>query len=117
VSQVPKVDYIPELSEVRMVRRAPETPFPLGDDDRTYIERCLRDVEAAFGLKGFPGVTLERVPARTLIKRLIDWWRTLEPGDDAQREAHGRLPSAIRLLDTVSIWLEEQAQRGAGGRN
>lgn len=106
-----KKDYIPELSEVRMVRRAPEGPFALGSDDRDYIRRCLEDVEAAFDIKGFPGLPFDRVPARTLIKRFIDWWRTLTPETEAQREAHGRLPSAIRLLDTVSIWTEEQAQR------
>jgi hypothetical protein len=103
--------YIPELSEVRMVRRAPESPFPLGEEDRQYVRRCLRDVKAAFNVEGFPALELDRIPARVLIKRFIDWWSTLEPTDEAQREAHGRLPSAIRLLDTVSIWLEERARR------
>jgi hypothetical protein len=113
---VPKKDYIPELSEVRMVRRAPGSPFPLGEDDRKYVRSCLQDVEAAFSVEGFPGLAFDQIPARALIKRLIDWWRTLEPLNEAQREAHGRLPSAIRLLDTVSIWLEERAQRDASGR-
>lgn len=106
-----KKDYIPELSEVRMVRRAPERPFDLGEDDARYIESCLRDVEAAFGIEGFPGQPFARIPARGLMQQFIDWWRTLEPQDESQRDAHGRLPSAIRLMDTISTCMEEQAQR------
>ncbi len=108
---VTKVDYIPELSEVRMVRRAPQTPFPLGDDDRAYVAARLADVEAAFGLQAFPGLAFGQVPGRALIERFIVWWRTLEPQTPAQQQAHAQLPAAIRLLDTVSAWLEEQAER------
>ncbi|WP_454917516.1 hypothetical protein [Xanthobacter sediminis] len=112
-----RTDYIPELSEVRMVRRAPERPFPFGDDDRAYVRARLRDVEAAFGFTAFPGLAFEQIPARALISHFIEWWRTLEPRTPAQTEAHAQLPAAIRLLDTVSAWLEEQAQRHPpGGR-
>lgn len=110
-----KTDYIPELSEVRMVRRAPEYPFPLGNDDRAYVAGRLADVEAAFGLVAFPGVPFDQIPGRALIGRFIEWWRTLEPETPAQQDAHAQLPSAIRLLDTVSAWLEEQAGRHAPG--
>jgi hypothetical protein len=106
-----KKDYIPELSEVRMVRRAPEHPFALSAEDARYIEGCLRDVEAAFKIEGFPGLAFAQIPARALIKRFIDWWRALEPQNDAERDAHARLPSAIRLMDTVSTWMEEQGRR------
>jgi murein L,D-transpeptidase YafK len=106
-----KKDYIPELSEVRMVRRAPERPFVLSEEDGRYIERCLREVEEAFGVVAFPGTVFSQIRARALISQLIDWWRALEPGDERQRKAHARLPSAIRLLDTVSIWMEEWVQR------
>jgi hypothetical protein len=108
---VTKVDYIPELSEVRMVRRAPEGPFAFSEDDRNYIGRCLADVQSAFGLKEFSGIAVGTVPARALIKQFIDWWRRLEPVNEAQQDAHGRLPAAIRLLDTISSWMAEQAQR------
>lgn len=111
-----KTDYIPELSEVRMVRRAPETPFPFGDDDRAYISSRLKDVEEAFGFTAFPGLAFNQIPARSLISHFIEWWRTLEPETPAQMEAHAQLPAAIRLLDTVSTWLEEQAQRHPPGR-
>lgn len=106
-----KADYIPELSEIRMVRRAPEGPFELGEEDRLYVLGRLRDLEAAFGLEGFPGVIFEDIPGRDLIGRLIDWWRALEPKTEAQQTAHGRLPGAIRLLDTHSALLEERIRR------
>lgn len=75
----------------------------------------LADVEAAFGLVAFPGVPFDQIPGRALIGRFIEWWRTLEPETPAQQDAHAQLPSAIRLLDTVSAWLEEQAGRHAPG--
>jgi hypothetical protein len=105
-----KTDYIPELSEVRMVRRAPERPFLLSGDDALYIEACLRGVETAFGFEVFPGLTLATIPGRALIGKFIECWRALEPADARQREAHARLPGAIRLLDTVSAMMEEMAQ-------
>ncbi len=91
-----------------MVRRAPESPFVMGEDDARYIESCLRDMEAAFGFDAFPGMPFAQISARALMKQFIDWWRGLEPADEPQREAHGRLPSAIRLMDTISTWMEEQ---------
>jgi len=106
-----KKDYIPELSEVRMVQRAPVRPFVLSEEDASYIERCLRDVEAAFGIEAFPGAPFAQIPGRALMRQFIDWWRGLEPADTEQREAHAQLPSAIRLMDTVSTWMEESAQR------
>jgi len=106
-----KRDYIPELSEVRMVRRAPDRPFALSAADAVYIADCLRAVEASFGLEAFPGVGFAQIPARALIAQFIDWWRGLEPATEVQQEAHARLPGAIRLLDTVSALMEEQAAR------
>ncbi len=104
-------DYIPELSEIRMVRRARNHPVKLSVEDAAYVEKCLRRFEAAFGLDAFPGLSFDRIPARALIKTFIDWWRGLEPANEAQSEAHAALPSAIRLLDTFSAWLEENARR------
>jgi hypothetical protein len=94
-----------------MVRRAPDRPVKLSAEDAAYVENILRQAEKAFGLEAFPGRSFQQVPARPLIKTLIDWWRGLDPANEAQAEAHAALPSAIRLLDTFSCWLEEQARR------
>jgi len=100
-------DYIPELSEQRMVRRAPNQPIDFGPD-RDYIFACLQDVEGSFGLQAFPGLAPEQIPARTLIKQLIVWWRTLEPANAGQQAAYARLPGTIRLIDTISTWWAER---------
>jgi hypothetical protein len=105
--------YIPELSEHHMVRRAPDRPVDFGAD-RDYIFACLKDVEQSFGIDGFPGLAPEQIPARALIKQFIVWWRTLEPANETQQGAYGRMPGAIRLIDTVSTWLAERASRTRG---
>jgi hypothetical protein len=110
-------DYIPELSEVRMVRRAPDAPLAFSAEDAVYLEHALRAVETAFGLDAFPGQPFGALPARALLKTLIDWWRGLEPETADQRDAHGRLPSAIRLIDTISAWTEESTGRTRGWRD
>lgn len=74
-----KQDYIPELSEIRMVRRAPDYPLALSQEDGRYVADCLRAVEAAFGLECFPGLPFGQIPARALIGRFIALWRGLEP--------------------------------------
>lgn len=103
-------DYIPELSEVRMIKRAPDRPIDFGSD-HDYIFSTLTAVEESFGLEGFPDLPAEKIPARALIKQLIVWWRTLEPANGAQREAYGRIPGTIRLIDTFCTWLEERKSR------
>lgn len=104
-------DYIPELSEIRMARRASERPLVLEAEDSAYLENCLRRFERAFGLDAFPGQGFSAIPARALIECFISWWRGLEPENAEQRDAHGALPSAIRLIDTISAWNEERASR------
>lgn len=104
-------DYIPELSELRMVRRAPDGPLPFSPEDKSYILSCVEEVERSFGLIRAPGCAPGDYSARALVKQLIEWWRTLEPMAEAQRDAYGRMPGAIRLIDTVSTWVEEQDAR------
>jgi len=99
-------DYMPELSELRMIARAPDQPVDFGAD-REYILGCLQEVERSFGLDAFPGIAPEHVSARALIKQLIIWWRTLEPTGLGQQNAFGRMPGAIRLIDTFSLWFGE----------
>jgi hypothetical protein len=106
-------DYIHELSEQRMVKRAPNRPIDFGVD-RDYIFSCLKDVEQSFGLQEFPGLAPQQIPARVLIKQLIVWWRTLEPANVTQQTAYARLPGAIRLIDTISAWWAEHAGNAHG---
>ena len=105
--------YIPELSEQRMVKRAPNRPIDFGTD-RDYIFGCLKDIEHSFGLQEFPCLTPEQIPARALIKQLIVWWRTLEPTNASQQTAYARLPGTIRLIDTSSSWWAEHASNAHG---
>jgi hypothetical protein len=104
-------DYIPELSEIRMVQRAPDGPLPFSKSDLAYIADILADMEKTFGLRSFSNVTPGEWSARALIRQLIEWWRTLDPATEDQRDAYNRLPGSIRLIDTVSTWVEEQASR------
>jgi hypothetical protein len=107
-------DYIPELSELRMVNRAPDGPLPSGPGDRAYILSCFDDVEKSFGLRAFPEIATVDLSAKALIRQLIHYWRTLEPKSDAQQDAYGRMPGAIRLIDTIATFLEErEGSRGA----
>jgi hypothetical protein len=105
-------DYIPEISEIRMIRRAPDHPPALSAEDAVYLEASLRAAERAFGVQVAPGVAFSLLPTRVLIKFCIDAWRSLEPMTKAQKAAHGRLPSAIRLLDTYSALEEERGRKG-----
>lgn len=103
--------YMPELSEIRMVKRAPDGPLPFSTEDRAYILSCFEDVQTSFGVIGYPGEPSESLTARALIKQLIEWWRTLEPKTEEQHEAYGRMPGSIRLIDTVATWVEEREER------
>ena len=99
--------YIPELSEQRMVKRAPNRPIDFGTD-RDYIFSCLQDIEHSFELQGFPGLAPEQIQTRALIRQFIVWWRTLEPANASQQTAYARLPGTIRLIDTISSWWVER---------
>ncbi len=105
-------DYIPDLSEIRMIRRAPLAPPQLSAEDAAYVEQCLRAAETAFGVQAAPGTkSFAAIPARVLIEFFIDAWRGLKPQTPEQHEAHGRLPSAIRLLDTYAALEAERGRR------
>lgn len=104
-------DYVPELSELRMVNRAPDGPLPFSPGDRAYILACFDDVEASFAVRAFPACATAELSAKALIRQLILYWRTLEPRTEAQQDAYGRMPGAIRLIDTVATFVEEQEVR------
>ena len=96
-----KTDYIPELSEFRMVRRAPETPFDFTEDDRNYIGSCLADVQTAFGLKDFAGGSsfsvdfLERRADKILFDPIeVDTFTSTKRSNDecSHHNPHAKLP-------------------------
>jgi hypothetical protein len=45
------------------------------------------------------------------IGRNVSGGEALSPSTKRNRRRYGRLPAAIRLLDTVSSWMEETAAR------
>lgn len=94
-----------------MVQRAPDGPLPFSETDRDYIAAILADMDKCFSLAPFAGIAPREWSARALIGQLIEWWRTLDPVTEDQRDAYNRLPGSIRLIDTVSTWVEEQAAR------
>ncbi|MGQ9365797.1 hypothetical protein [Azospirillum sp. ST 5-10] len=105
-----------DLSEERLIRRAPQHPLPLGPGDRDYVLACLDAVGKSFGVAAVPAAPLDTVPGRSLMRLLVDLRRTLRPGDAEQRAAHGRLTGAIHLLDTARALAEDRtAADGAGG--
>lgn len=84
------------------VNRKPSGAHPINNN-----APCLHDVEADFGLQGFPGLAPAQIPARALIRQFIVWWRTLESANAAQQAACARQPGTIRLIDTISnCWVE-----------
>lgn len=102
--------YVPELSEQRMVAKAPDHPLDFASDN-DYINSCVQGIAATFGLDPFAGMPAHLIPARSLIKQLIVWWRTLEPETPAQHEAFSRLPGSIRLIDTYSSWWRDNTHK------
>lgn len=103
-----------DIAEERLIRNAPHHPLPLGAEDQEYILACLDEIEKSFGVAASPAVSLRFLPGRALMRLLIDLRRTLRPMDADQRAAHGRLTSAILLLDTARAMADELAQALSG---
>lgn len=98
-----------DLSEERLIRRAPHYPLPLGSEDQDYIVASLKGIETSFGVAVCPAVSVSVLPGRALMRLFLDLRRTLRPRDADQRAVHGRLTSAILLLDTARAMADEQA--------
>ena len=98
-----------DLSAERLIRRAPPYPLPLGSEDQDYIVACLEEIERSFGVAVFPAVSVSVLPGRALMRLFVDLRRTLRPRDADQRAAHGRLTSAILLLDTARAMADDLA--------
>lgn len=100
------------IDEQRLIKRAPHHPLPLGQDDVNYISATFKGVEKVFGVKAQPDIPLAHVPGSVLMRQLMELRRSLRPKTPDEREAHGRLSSAILLLD-IACALDADL-RGAG---
>ena len=104
---------VSNLSEARMIRRAPNGPLPFSEGDRAYIAETLEGMERAFGLAPFKNVPPRNWSGRKLLAQLLDWWHSIVPTTDAERAAYARLLGTIRLVDMTAIMAEdlEKARR------
>ena len=90
-----------DLAGERLVRKAPNRIIGLDPSDQDYIRVGLEAVQTAFGINTLPDVPLALMPARTLMRLLVDLRAQLRPRNPDQREAWGRLAGAILILDTA----------------
>ena len=101
---------VTNLAAERLIRRAPDYPLALAADDQAYLLASLREIERVFGVTAAPEVPLAVLPARTLMRRLVELHQTLPRRDVEQRTTLGRLAGAILLLDTACA-LEHDLKR------
>jgi hypothetical protein len=87
------------IAEQRLIKRAPDHPLPLGQDDVNYISATFKGIEQIFGVKAQPDLPLKHLPGSVLMRKLMELRRSLRPATPEEREAHGKLSSAILLLD------------------
>ena len=104
-------DPVISLSEQRLIRRAPDRLIALDQSDWDYLAASLRLIADEFGVEAAPSTPLHLLPARSLMRRLLDLRRSLKPQTQEQRAILGRLASAILRLDTACAFyraLEEE---------
>lgn len=104
------------LADQRLIRRMPQTPLALCEDDLAYVGRCLDDIAESFGTAVRPAVPLEMLPGRSLMRLLVSLRRDLRPANAEQRAARGALASAILRLDTAAALAEERIGARWGGQ-
>lgn len=112
------------FADERLIRRTPDYPLPLAEEDFAYIETCLAAVDRVFpprrrGL-GLADLPIRLLPARALARRLTMLRRELRPATAEQRLAHGMLWGALGLLNTARAMAAERGrapQECNGGGN
>lgn len=95
--QAPVVNFAAE----NMVRRTPDHIVAMDQADLDYIRDGLTDVGQAFGIAALPDIPLHLLPARALMRRLVDLRTSLKPQTLEQGVTLGRLAGAILRLDTA----------------
>lgn len=94
-----------------MVRRTPDHVVAMEESDQAYIRDSLTGIERAFGIQALPDIPLHLVPARALMRRLVDLRTSLKPQTQEQGVILGRLAGAILRLDTAVAF-----DRALGGK-
>lgn len=89
------------LAAENMVRRTPDHIVAMDEADLNYIRDSLTGINQAFGVAALPDIPLHLVPARTLMRCLVDLRTSLKPQSQEQGIILGRLAGAILRLDTA----------------
>lgn len=89
------------LAAENMVRRTPDHIVAMDEADLDYIRASLTDIGRAFAVPALPDIPLHLVPARALMRRLVDLRTGLKPQTQEQGVILGRLAGAILRLDTA----------------
>lgn len=89
------------LAAENMVRRTPDHIVAMDESDLAYIRSSLTGIEQVFGVAALPDIPLHLVPARALMRRLVDLRTSLKPRTQEQGVILGRLAGAILRLDTA----------------
>jgi hypothetical protein len=98
----PPVDFSAE----RLVRQAPDRVLLLDPSDSDYILDALAALRAAFPGQVPATLPLNALPARAVMRALIDLSR-LRAASPEQSEAKGRLMGAIGVLQTACAFAAE----------
>lgn len=84
-----------------MVRRTPDHVVAIEEADLSYIRDSLTAIGQAFAVPALPEIPLHLLPARALMRRLVDLRTSLKPQTQEQGVLLGRLAGAILRLDTA----------------
>ena len=109
-------DAVVDFSGERLVRLAPERPIALEPADRDYILAALSALGAAFPGQVASPPPLGALPARAVMRLLVDLrrLRPVEPTAE-QRTALGALAGAISLFHNACAFALAR-ERAAGPR-
>lgn len=98
-----------DLAGERLVRKTPDRVLPLGQGDLDYIQAGLEAIRDAFGADSLPGLPLDRMPGRALMRWLVGLRAGLRPRGPEQSEAWGRLAGAILIVDNAGDFASQHA--------
>lgn len=92
---------IANFAAERLIRRTPDCLVPLSVDDVAYIEDCIRRVAAEFAITDAPTTPIQLMPARAVMRALLEMRLSLKPASQEQKALVGSLAGAILRLDTA----------------